>query len=197
MQGAEDPERGKVVKVLHPARADMPFARRAASCVVKKEHPNHGVHGIPVQAGETFEWSVWLKTEEVEGAEGAVLDLVWDPAGGPRAGEAVLFRETGTRDWYRLQGEFTAPPRAVMLRLYLGMRRATGTVYYDALSVRRQGAADELVVNGDFEKGALQPPHWDDWLLDDHAVLLAHWRQFCREEGIGRRSGMPPESVGE
>ena len=174
-----DPVHGKVVRITHQGDAAHPFTSRAASWVVQKEQPNHGVHGLEVKPGQTLNWSVMVKTEGVEGKEGAVLCLVFDTPTGVLGNQPVLMAEKGTQDWHPVTGSLVIPDGVVMLRVYLGMRLATGTVWLDQLSFKPEGEDRELIVNGDFEQGDVHPPRWDGWMIDDHSVVLAHWRRFC------------------
>jgi hypothetical protein len=65
------------------------------------------------------------------------------------------------------------------------MRRATGTAYFDDLRIAAEGSDQNLVTNGSFEDVETVPLHWKGWIIDDHALVLAHWRAFCDQEHIG------------
>jgi len=185
VQDATIPERGHVLKVTHPGD-DRPFMRQAASYLYCLDHPNHGSKGLSVQPGQTLHWSVLVKAEDIQGKEGAVLTLVWDKSRGGNEQPTVL-TVTGTHDWQAYHGTAIVPSDTVGGRVYLGIRSATGTVYFDDLRITVEGSDQNLVANSSFEEVETAPLHWKGWIIDDHAEVLAHWRAFCGQEHIGER----------
>jgi hypothetical protein len=185
VQSAEFPERGHVLKIVHPADGDRPFVRNAASHLVCRDSPTHGSKGLNgVKPGQTLHWSVLLKTEDIQGEHGAQITFVWDKARGAGDQPTVL-TVTGTQDWKRHEGAIVVPEETVAGRVYLSMRRATGTAFFDDFAATVEGSDKPLVENGSFEKVTDKPLRFTGWIIDDDSLILAHWRAFCEQEQIG------------
>ena len=111
---------------------------------------------VPVEPGETYELTGWIRTSELA-EPGARLE-VQDGTGWQKwvkTGEAV----TGTADWQKLTILFTVPEETPSLSVLLRKPRASesqtqarGTVWFDALSLRKTG---ETILKTSADSGSI------------------------------------------
>jgi alpha-N-arabinofuranosidase len=87
---------------------------------------------VPVEPYARYRLSGWIKTEDVKGARGALLNL----HGVDGAATAAV---TGTKDWTRVQVEFESDQRdAVQVNCLLGgWGQSTGKAWYDDIAVEQ------------------------------------------------------------
>ena len=99
---------------------------------------------IPVETGAKYEFSVWVKTEGVEGSEtGATVCLEFTDADGKYVTGSYPTGITGTSDWTRITHVSQRIPEnaahgVIMCYLRKGM---TGTAWWDGVELRRYRGA--------------------------------------------------------
>ncbi len=82
----------------------------------------------------TYEYGVWVRTEDVTG-QGVYLDvLFYDAAGAIVGTDNKAFSATGTTDWAYLSLTLTTPPSAVSAWLFIGVQDG-GTAWIDHVTV--------------------------------------------------------------
>ena len=103
---------------------------------------------IPIQAGETYEVSVWgLSEGEVHAAINVYFRLKEGTAEG-----RVMNLASDTPFWTRGGFEIKAPDTAVTAGIQLKIYVGPGRVWADDFTLRKVGTSANLIDNGSFEK---------------------------------------------
>lgn len=112
-----------------------------------------------VQPGKQYELSVFVKTENLQGA-GAFISVAWiTPQGGAPTSGGTSRAVIGTNDWTKITTILKAPKDAGRAWILLKVA-GTGTAYFDDISIREVGTSVNLAPNGSFETGTDAPEAW-------------------------------------
>ncbi|KJK11428.1 hypothetical protein UB45_13295 [Terrabacter sp. 28] len=84
----------------------------------------------PVVGTGTYRVSVWCRTENLSGTEGAYLDVLFYTAAGVAKADQKFGLLKGTHDWTQITAEVTVPSDATSVRLDL-RARGEGTAWFD------------------------------------------------------------------
>ena len=97
---------------------------------------------VSVEPNTDYKLSAWIKTENVRGAMGALLNMHELQSGTPVRTRPV----TGTRDWTKVETEFNSGDNKVLTVncLFGGWGRSTGTAWYDDVQLIQQGSSTTL-----------------------------------------------------
>jgi len=120
-----------------------PGVARSGAASLRIVNDDPGVYllatqSVPFETGACYEYSVWVKTEGVEGDEaGATACLEWS---GPEGWLGGSYAEgvKGTSDWTLVRAiSGPIPPEATTCRLTLYLRKGmTGTAWFDDAEMR-------------------------------------------------------------
>ncbi len=116
---------------------------------------------IPLKSGKRYEYSVWVKTKEVKGADsGATICIEWRDAAGKWLGGAYASGFKGTTEGWRQVKGVTGPipeeaaGSTVICYLRKGM---TGTAWFDDVTVKRY--------RGPLLEAMLVEPSYRGWII--------------------------------
>ena len=87
-----------------------------------------------LKAGTRYAVRAWVKQDDVEGGAPYIQVHSFNAANQPKR-LALEGRQTGSRDWYVLEARVAAPADSVKCRVDFGMSGATGTVWFDDISI--------------------------------------------------------------
>jgi hypothetical protein len=91
---------------------------KAQQMLVSSQYTRTVYQDLAVVAGATYDAAGWVKTSGV-GGHGSSISLVWRNAQGTILRTDVLGTLTGTNEWTRLAGRYTAPTGATTVRFRL------------------------------------------------------------------------------
>lgn len=112
-----------------------------------------------VEPNKTYTISAWIKTKDISGP-GVFVEVAWiSPNGGPPISGAVSTHLTGSNDWTYVQFNAKAPSTAGRAWILL-KTAATGTAWFDDVSVCEEGSDVNLAPNPGFESGTEYPLAW-------------------------------------
>ncbi len=99
---------------------------------------------VSLEPGRAYRFSVWVRTDQVAGGSCNVR---------LNSGDEAFFtqRVSGTRDWTQLTCDFTAPDGAHDVGIHCFLERATGTCWYDDVSLTEAGSRPVSIANAGFE----------------------------------------------
>ncbi|WP_419955379.1 polysaccharide lyase family 8 super-sandwich domain-containing protein [Neobacillus niacini] len=89
---------------------------------------------VPVQGGQTYQLSTWLKTENIVSGQGARMRVALYEEG-VQLGLLYSSRLTGTHDWSQIKMEVKTPVNADSIRVQLFFETGTGTALFDDVSL--------------------------------------------------------------
>lgn len=95
---------------------------------------------LPLLVGKAYEFSVWVKTENIEGADnGATICLEWYGDKGQFLGGAYPAGLKGTQDWRQVKGlSGRIPPGATKCQVVCYVRKGmTGKAWWDDVEVKQ------------------------------------------------------------
>ncbi len=95
---------------------------------------------IPLEPGKAYAFSVWVKTEDIQGSEtGATICLEWYGADGAYLGGSYPPGVTGTSDWRQVRGiSGRVPQGAARCSVTCYVRKGmTGKAWFDDVEVRQ------------------------------------------------------------
>jgi putative membrane-bound dehydrogenase-like protein len=97
---------------------------------------------VNVEPNVNYKLTAWIKTEDVQGAMGALLNMHELQSGTPVRTKPV----TGTKDWTEVETEFNGGDNKTLTIncLFGGWGRSTGTAWYDDVKLVQQSAATML-----------------------------------------------------
>ncbi len=152
---------------------------------------------ISLEPGRPYEFSVWVKTEELTGEEtGATLCLEWWGADGEYLGGSHPAGVTGSSDWQQVRGiSEPVPDGAVRMNVMVYVRRGmTGKAWFDDVVVRRwRGPLLQTMLLEPNYRGQITPGtetielaaeiNLADWDLEPEELVL-RTQILCQEEGV-------------
>ncbi|MCE5239992.1 hypothetical protein LLH23_16145 [bacterium] len=96
-------------------------------------------HPLPLQAGRIYEFSVWVKCENVVGNDsGATICLEWWSPDGQYLGGSYPGGIKGTKDWTRVSGTTGRIPENARCSVVCYLRKGmTGKAWWDDVEVKR------------------------------------------------------------
>ncbi|OHB60023.1 MAG: hypothetical protein A2Y12_05605 [Planctomycetes bacterium GWF2_42_9] len=142
---------------------DYTYEGAASAKIVNSTSCNscwYQTYSANVQAGQEYEFSYWIKTS---GVSGTGVCLVLEALGSSYNNIKTYTSSyiTGTNDWQKITINFVAPEGTVYLRPEPGFVTASGTAWFDDLSII---PTNNMVKNSGFEKGASETPDkWFSW----------------------------------
>jgi hypothetical protein len=142
---------------------------------------------MPVQPGETINYSFWLETGDIQGKEGfAMLVVPFDKQRTRKENNTVFIEKPGkAREGHVVSGSFKVDPGIHSIWIWIGLRYASGTACLDDFSLKN-AEGKELIRNGGFEQFQTEPTvAVKGWDLSDYFALLPVQRNFCNQRGIG------------
>lgn len=94
---------------------------------------------VPLAPGRKYQFSVWVKTEEITGREsGATICLEWQDKDGKWMGGSYPSGAKGTQDWTQVVGVTRVPKDAASFTVLCYVRQGmTGTAWFDDVEVVR------------------------------------------------------------
>jgi putative membrane-bound dehydrogenase-like protein len=97
---------------------------------------------VNVEPNVTYKLTAWIKTEDVRGALGALLNMHELQSGTPVRTRPV----TGTKDWTEVETEFNSGDNRTLTIncLFGGWGRSTGTAWFDDVKLVQVGSATTL-----------------------------------------------------
>ena len=127
----------------------VPNGRGGSGNCLKIESTEGGDVGwaqeVTVEKGTDYEISAWVRTENLKGATGALLNIHAFPSGQPKT-NAV----TGTADWTRVSMKIASGnvERILINCLFGGWGLSKGRAYYDDISVAKLGKSSGAALAG-------------------------------------------------
>ncbi len=115
-----------------------------------------------VEEGQEFALSASVRTEFVQGGDGAVAIAYFEDAFGRKIAENVILNLAATNDWKELSQLIKVPAGATYMKVRLGLRGASGTVCWDqiflsneaeAIRNARAKAEQKISINEGFDEG--------------------------------------------
>ncbi|GAB2567304.1 polysaccharide lyase family 8 super-sandwich domain-containing protein [Gracilibacillus alcaliphilus] len=103
---------------------------------------------IPITTGANYKFSAWVKTNQVEAASegGAFIRTQYLDAAGRKVSDGPYTSKLkGDHDWTLLEMNIAAPDNAKIIRVELFLETATGTVWFDHVSMEE---TDEVFLTG-------------------------------------------------
>ncbi len=124
---------------------------------------------LPLKNGKRYEYSVWVKTLDVKGADsGATICIEWHDANGKWLGGSYARGFKGTTDGWRQVKGITAsiPENAAGCTVTCYLRKGmTGTAWFDDVVVKRY--------RGPFMQAILASPNYRGWFIPGETQRIA------------------------